>query len=309
MNTINIDQREITIPETWNDLPTLRQVVHLFQVVTADIPSFLTAELVDRARRLEAAKVILGITDTFIDEYRSSLIEDHGKEPGMDIFIAAIEHIVRAATDWLYEPPNEEDEPGALKLRLNLTKNPYPILEYTSKRGKKKHYHGPAHELENLTLYELASAFTVFENFVTTKDAAMADQLLAILYRPAKPATPHNKRSGYEGDIRLPYRKHEAMVPNRAARMNMLPRSVKSLLLFWFASCRTSIISQYQNIFRSKDDERQGNDYAWGGMLLSLANGLADLDAVADQNFHNAFTYLSMLEDQRLEAEMWGRNS
>ena len=41
------------------------------------------------------------------------------------------------------------------------------------------------------------------------------------------------------------------------------------MILFWFASCRQQIIEQHPNIFTSEKRDRQGNDYGWGGVLMS----------------------------------------
>jgi hypothetical protein len=65
----------------------------------------------------------------------------------------------------------------------------------------------------------------------------------------------------------------------------------------------------YPRVFKVPGETPQrerANDYSLGGVILSLAGGVANIDVVADQNFHNCFTYLSMLEDERLEREMWG---
>jgi hypothetical protein len=80
------------------------------------------------------------------------------------------------------------------------------------------------------------------------------------------------------------------------------------VLVFWFICCRAQIIRAYPNIFthnpQGEAGEPAGNDYAWGGILLNLADGLPNLDAVAQQHYANALTYLSMLEDQRKKQEM-----
>ena len=90
--------------------------------------------------------------------------------------------------------------------------------------------------------------------------------------------------------------------------MAALHPTVQQLALFWFASCRHAIVTQYGNLFKTKEEVTPGskaaNDYGWSAVLLNLAGGLVHLDDVAVQNFRNAFTYLSYLEDQRLKEDM-----
>ena len=177
-----------------------------------------------------------------------------------------------------------------------------------TQEGKPRRLYGPANGLENLTIYELGMTFMALERFLETKDDDYALELLAILYRPKKPHTRENALSAYQGDRRLPLLHHEATIPARKKLMAKLPDLVRAFLIFWFACCRQQIIRQFPNIFHQPEPnaagERVGNDYAWGGILLNLADGIIHLDAVASQPWSNALTYLSMLEDRRKEMEM-----
>ena len=152
----------------------------------------------------------------------------------------------------------------------------------------------------------------IFERFVKTGDESIATELIATLYRPGKPYSVENQMSGYRGDRRLPLLHHESTVPHRMKTIEKLPHLVKAFVVFWTACCRHKIIGQYPNLFGASDSgdaERVGNDYAWGGVLLNLADGIVHLDQVASQPWATASTYMSMLEDRRKETELQMRKS
>jgi hypothetical protein len=212
----------------------------------------------------------------------------------------------------------QEKAQGGYQLALTYTKTPWPYIELSrgwrprqrrfSGRQTTNRIYGPSNSLSNVSIYELGMSFMALERFLQDQDEEALFELLAILYRPSKPATADNKRSAYQGDRRLPLLHHEATLPVRKKLMRRLPPLVRNFLVFWFASCRQQIISSYPNIFsinpHGSAGEAAGNDYAWGGILLNLADGLPNLDAVAQQHYANALTYLSMLEDQRKKHEM-----
>ena len=168
------------------------------------------------------------------------------------------------------------------------------------KGGKKKNYLAPADGLENISFYELCTTFTHFENFLETKEESHIDELLATLYRPHKPKTKENRRMGYQGDRRLPLLHHEAMVSKRKLHMAILPKSTKQLLTFWFASCRQSIIENYDSLF-SPPIRNENHSYGWGAILLALAGSLQNVDAIAIQPFENVLTYLSFMASFNVE--------
>lgn len=305
---------------SWNDL-TLPDVLHVLQLLSARLPGMLFAgEELPEFLRLEIGRHLLGI-DTATEQawLEDCLVNGPGENDAENklIFLDELRQVCHAATAFLYQPPpdqapaeDDDDvdqaEAPPPQLALTLTRNPYSVIEYQDDRGRRHSLYGPTDELENVTLYELGAAFAYHENYLKSQASADLDRLIALLYRPSKPRSAHNQRSAYEGDRRLPYRKHEATLPARAQLVAHLPDLVKIALLFWFSSCRQAIVDGYQNIFRQDDPdvERIGNDYGFAGVLLSLAGGIVHLDAVADQPWSNGFTYLSYLEDQRKQAEM-----
>lgn len=291
---IRFNDRQTTIPQAWNDLP-LEKLYIVSQTLLLDIRQLLPYEVRHYQKTL-LLREFLSLSVDDLTDWEQAHQEKLGEEDGTILFLTEMDALCQAF-DFLYELVDEKDieTPPTYQLSFTLTKCPYPILSDTS-----ENFYAPADALDNITLYELATTFSHFEEYIRTKEEIHIDNLLATLYRPSKPESEHNKRSGYEGDRRLPLLKHESTVAQRVERMRLLPRPTKQLILFWFASCRQQIIRAYPNIFtQSEGEEQGGNDYGWSGVLMNLSDGLVHLDSISQQNYSNALVYLSWLEDQR----------
>lgn len=303
---VEINDRTITVPSSWNEL-TLSQALNCHQIIMADTRKLFSAgERLDFIR-IECTKAILGIDAAFLRAWENDCIAAY-EDAGRAIYLQGL-HELSQVVNFLFNriEPEKPADPVTYQIALGLTRCPWPRIDYTARKGsKKKHYYAPADALDNATIYELGMAFMAFEKYMADSHPDDLHELLAILYRPPKPHTKENTRSDYQGDRRLPLLHHEATIRKRKDKLGKLNDQVKQLILFWFASCRQSIISQYPNIFKDPQarGEKIGNDYAWGGVLLQLADGIVHLDEVAMQPYQNALTYMSMLEDQRKMAEM-----
>lgn len=295
---VTINDKTIPIPESWNDL-TLKQQLFIYGVLMTDTRNVFDAHELLPAKRILIVQDMLGLDAAFMQKWEADCIQED-PEHGRMVFISELKEILIAST-FLFELEEKKkpEDPDQYKIKLGLTKCPYTFLSFKKKNEKKKIWLAPEDGLENITIYEMGMAFTLFERFMKTKEEQYADKLLATIYRPPKQNTKENRQSAFQGDRRLPYLHHEGMVKKREIRIRLLPRPAKQLLIFWFASCRQQIIRDYPNVFTGGGEERSGNNYGWGGVLISLADGLVNLDAISRQKYSNALTYLSYLEDQR----------
>lgn len=287
--TITINNREHTTPDSWNDC-TKRQSLYIYGVLMAELGKEF--DLVEQlpTKRIAIMRYLLGLREIDLENWTTEQL---------------LEVSQAVTAPFLEETLSNQSEAPQYSIALKLTKNPFPEFVFPHNQKKRK-YLAPADGLDNLSIYELGTTFTIFEAYLNTQDEQYVNQLLAILYREHKPKNKRNKRKNYEGDRRLPYLRYEATVAGRQKKIEKLPPMVKAVVLFWFASCRQEIINQYPNIFSQEKNggEKLGNNYGWGGVLMGLADGLVHLDAVSRQNYQNAFTRLSWLEDQRKEMEM-----
>ena len=318
---ININPTtQITTPDSWNQLTT-QQALTTYGIIMQETGNFLEPHELLPAKRIFLTQHLMQVDDNFLKAWEKDCIDANHKEDGKEIFLSELQQLTTAVTAFLFEEEETEDEdaPKKFSISLSLTKCPYPEITYTRKKKKKKSkgfkkkgkenfFYGPADGLNNITIYELGQAFTVFENYIREAQAGddfaanhSIHHLLAILYREGKPETKANQLSNFQGDRRLPYLNHESTVERRMEKIKFLPEEVKQLLLFWFASCRQTIINSYRNVFQTSTAENLGgNQYGWGGTLLALADkDLSKLDSISKQNAHNALTLLSLLEDER----------
>ncbi len=289
----------------WNEL-SLRQLLTIFQILTCRRPLIVDTVAMDQARRIRVFEVL----HPQLPKDWLELFEDPEDDDEDLILKSTLNHALDHSLGRLFIP--HETQAERYRLTLELTRCPYPKLVYDrpvrkGKPAEKATFYAPADALRNITIYELSVIFSDLEEYIRSNDETRLTSCLAVIYRAPKPKSTYNLESAYEGDIRLPYRKYEGTVARREPHMQQLTPIVRQLLAFWLASCRALIISRYKKAFERPEDsspwalggERVGNDYSWGGVLLSLAGGPAQLEAVADQHYGNALTYLCMLEDQR----------
>lgn len=326
--TLTINDSKKIIPQAWNDM-SLKQIIAAYQVIMHPFSALLPDGEEMIFKRIELMKILTGFTNDFLNRWKEDCLREDPDEGDL-LFQAELEEVSRSVTDFMFKKiePEKEGDPVRYQLNLGLTKCPWPVIEeyhgrkpfFSGKTLKAlwkrfffpkknqvsiENYYAPADGLENITIYEMGMAFMAFERFMLQQNEDFAHELIAILYRPPKPPTEENLWSDYQGDIRLPYLHHESTVKKRKERMAKLPEPVKQLIVFWFASCRDLIISSFENVFtKPKQGSLGGNDYAWAGLILQLADGIVHVDQVAQQPWSTALTYISMLEDRRKEMEM-----
>lgn len=306
------DELTINTPESWNELSLKDQLI-CYGIIMQESGHLLEPHEVLPAKRILLMNHLMGVDDQFAAAWMKDRIEED-QEGGLDTFHEELKYLSESVTNFFFEAEEggEEDAPQRYHIALGLTKCPYGELKGPRKKGKRKTFYAPADSLENITIYELGMTFTLFENYIKAqqnkeekKAMDLVNELIATLWRDGKFDTKENRLSAFQGDRRLPLLDHEGAVEKRKKLFQFLPEEGKQLIMFWFASCRQEIIQSYPNVFRASDGEEiGGNNYGWGGTLLSLADGLVNLDAISKQNAHNALTYLSYVEDQRKLAEL-----
>lgn len=219
-------------------------------------------------------------------------LKDWQADAGEEAFLDELADLLDKGLGWIFDGDG---------VALTLTRCPYPQLK---DKGEKLKLFAPTDGMENITFQELGQVFTLYEKYLQDQDLDTFHQLLATIYRPPKPNTRENIRSGFAGDIRLAFLHHETTVKPRAKHLARLPIQVKQLLFLWIASCRQLYISSYDNVFKKRDPGPVSKSYSYGGVILRLAGGVVNIDQVASQNAHDVLVYLSMLEDDRRKQEI-----
>jgi hypothetical protein len=311
MNKITIkvgdSEREVAVPDSWNDLD-LRTLLLFYNTLFAreKMPQNTTA--FTRVKIISMAQHLARLDVATMAEWEADCIADAGSiEIGETVFLEELREVVHHAIGGLFDVKTEEDGPTTYAPKLNLTTNPWPKFSHTppASKGRKEKttwLYAPADGLANVTLYELAMSFTLFENYLKTEDEEMANRLLATIYRPSRPESQAERDSEWFGDRRMPLRKYEKTIDKRTEQMKTLPILTRRVLMFWFASCRQSIVQRFPKVFTS-DGGEGGTNYGWGGVLLAMAGGPVGLEQIADQAYSNGLTWLSMKEDERRALE------
>lgn len=310
--TVKINDTAINVPQSWNDL-ALKDQMFIYGILMTDTHKIFEPHELLSGKKIIIVQHLLNLNPEFVKEWAAGRIKEYGQVEGETVFLSELDALIKTM-DFLFIKLEKEKEtdPDQYQINLGLTKCPYPRIDFPGKKRKNKRWYGPADKLANISIYELGTLFTLFEKFMKTGKEEFAERLIATMYRPSKAITKPNKKSAYNGDRRLPLLHHEATIDGRIKQIQqkdkdgkkILPQAFKQITLFWFASCRQEIIESFPNVFSTNDDnpwgeQNSGNNYGWGGVLLSLADGLVNLDNISQQNHNDALTYLSYLEDQR----------
>lgn len=303
---IGNSKRNVKAPESWDDLD-LRTLMLYYQTLFTAHGSEYTASGFTMVKLITMTQNILGVDSAFLAQWEADC-KGEDEDNGDLIFLQELREIVHSTLKGLFDVRTDDHAVTTYSVRLNRLKCPWPVFSHTPtlpkgsrKTAKTTRYYAPDDGLENITLYELAYTFSTFEAYLQTQEEQHAYDLIGMLYRPSRPQTQADRDSEWFGDRRMPLRRYEKKIAERAALAKTLPPLTRRLILFWFASCRQDIINQHPKVFRH--DGEVTNNYGWGGVLLAMAGGPAGLDAIADQNYGNGLTWLSIKEDERRELE------
>lgn len=303
--------RQVVAPESWNDLDARRLFLY-YSTLFSGFGDEFTAGAFTAVKLISLTQDVLKAPADFLTRWEADCLRED-PEFGQTVFLEELKQVIGAALAGLFDIETDtETGSTSYAVRFTLTRNPWPSLSHTPngakgsrKKPKTTVYYAPKDGLENITLYEMAYTFSLYENYVNSRDEQYADRLIAALYRPSRPQTRDDRESDWHGDRRQPLRRYEGKVEERAALVGTLPVLTRRLIVFWFAGCREAIVKRYPKVFRRAEGGDPGPGYGWGGLLLQLAESgtFGALDQTSDQHYSNALTYLSMKEDDRMRIE------
>jgi hypothetical protein len=282
--TIDFQGKKIETADSWAAVK-MAQKAAIFSVLKHRIPL--------EVQRVSIFQILTGITDNDLVILRGLCHDEKGIEDGHLWFNAILAELTAETTAFLFD---EQKEGYA----LSPTMYDVPIARLKNSQGEL--LLPPQSELQNISFYEFTNILDWQFDFRDNEDDVdLLNRIVAILYRPAKPATPENKASGYGGDMRLPLVGYEATLDSRANTLTKIPLYEKQLIAFWAMSCVHRITTQYKDLFTNSQGD--GNNYGWAGVMLKLAGGVTQVDAVASQHYETVLIHLDMLEADRQEME------
>lgn len=295
--------RKVKVPASWNEL-SKQDLLLIYSCIFHNPGSETTLQKWTSLKMISIAKHLLGLDEAFLTVWENDCIQSD-PEDGQAVFYDELRQVVHTAIGGLFEIVTDEDGNTMYSTKLNLTVCPYPELMFTMKQGKRevpKWLYAPGEGLGNITIYELGYLWTMFENYIRDdgpRKELWVNELIAAMYRPSRPRTKEEAEMAWGGDRRTPLRRYEAKVEERIKLMGQMNVIIKRVILFWFTSCRQAIVDQYPQVFKraSKVGWQNRTDFGWAGVLLALSGGVAHLNAVSDQHYSNALTWLAIQED------------
>jgi len=314
--------RKVQAPLSWDALDD-RTFLLFFSTLFANPGDEYTRTAFTAVKLISMTQMLLGIDYAFLAAWEAGCKPPPGEDVGLtgeEIFLDELRQVMHATLEvpqgdkkvGLFAIELDEDGGTTYAARLNRTRNVWPVLGApVPAQGKKKKaqptqmLYAPADKLANVTIYELGAAFALFEAYLSTNKEEYAYELLGTIYRPSRGQTKEERELGWKNDDRrVPFRNYEGQAKERAKLFKTLPWLTVRAILFWFAGCRQSIVEAYPKVFKKGGEGgNQGHSYGWGGVLLSIAGGPVGLEAVADQHYSNALTFLSMKDDEVVEME------
>ncbi len=287
----------IEVPESWNELLGEPRNPHGCMVALEVLQS---PNVPLETKRYQIAAFLLGMPDEqVIFETAKGICVDY---PTMlEGMLGEYRDFLFSLSDFMLEPGTEKN---TFSLRPELTRCPFPALGRHAERcdGRPALY-APADGLSNITAWELALLFDLYEEYARTKDGAVVDRLIATMYRRSRPHSADEEEEAWFGDRRVSF--VEASVPLRQQWVAQLPMAIKNCIFFWFTSCRQAIIAEHPGIFQRPDSrERQGADYGWWGIFRQVGGSIFDAERVSKMNYQDLLVELDWLEQQRLAREM-----
>ncbi|MCA0334486.1 MAG: hypothetical protein LCH44_11125 [Bacteroidetes bacterium] len=285
MINLQINNHSYDFPQSWDDL-TNEQIITFWKILNDVAYDSITANEVLHIIKLRLFFQITGLNSQFIDMWKI----DSAKEFPDDHLFEIRE--VLSLFDWLFE--GQEDGKA---LSATLFRNPFQHINGVTADGQKIKLIGPSDSMDNLTLGELIQVFTCVER-IAAGDELAKTELVATLYRPIKPDAHEN-----DLDQRQPYIRNEHLVAKRIKLIEHLDDVIKDIVSFWAACIHRSYTDKYENLFEKAkeiaEEEKVGNDYSWGGLILSLSGDITKIVEVQSQQADDAFVYMSFLEDAR----------
>jgi len=309
--------RHVKVPRSWDDLDD-RTALLFYGTLFHGMGDGMTQGTFTTVKLIGMTQHLLGLDMDVMAAWERSLTPSPSPvergDAGDQVFLEELKQVLKVALAGLFEITQDE-KTGATgyAVKYNRTRNVWPALTRTPKgNGKTKKttwYYCAADGLANITIYELAHTFSLYEAFAHTGDEALADKLIGTLYRPSRPETVQERESAWHGDRRQPLRGYEGKVEERAKMAKTLPALTRRFLVFWFAGCREAIVKQYPRVFRREGDgDRGAGGSNWGKLLLSLAETgtFGPLGETSDQHYSNALTYMTMKDEEaeRMRREM-----
>lgn len=278
MNTVTLDNRTFTFPSSWDEL-SKRQLLNVATVLMMNIP-----EIQKKIRLLVHFLRLKGSILCYNE--RNYLVFGRYKYfKWMAIGAIRKGKVRRICDEDLY----------ALSETLNFL---FENNELTRQLLPKiKRFYGPDDRLSNVTFIEFAKADKRHRNYVASENEMYLNEMIAILYRPAKKFRYINRFFGVNvADVRQKY--SDNCIKN-AKRFKYVSRAQKKAVLFYWEGCYSFMISTFPHVFTNGNDG-DSDGFGFAGLITELAGTkFGNTDQTADTHIMTILLYLEILAIQQ----------
>ena len=198
----------------------------------------------------------------------------------------------------------EQDGKKVKTFKLSFTKQFIPRI------GK---LYGPADALQDITFCEYRVAHSHYAAYLNSHDEHDLNQLIAVLYRPAKPVLWWKKMlPTYDGQVRIPFhaKSNPLFFDDRVKEIAKLPIAVRYGIFLFFSGCEQFLAKGTLNvdgksidlsiIYEKPDESDDSPDIGLVGILYSLAETkvFGNIEETDNQNLYDIMIRLYQVVKQ-----------
>lgn len=166
-----------------------------------------------------------------------------------------------------------------------------------------KNFFGPADDFENLRMKEFHAAEMAFYKLSEEQGIDYLNELIAILYRPAK--KDYDLKRNVDGDVRICFNTNETEFFKY--KIKRWPLNIKRAILMWYHGCRQQLEENYKPVFEGNQTSYKNYYDGMYGMMRSIAEKktYGNFDEVGDLYVHLAFKEIveTKLEEDELKRQ------
>ena len=150
--------------------------------------------------------------------------------------------------------------------------------------------YGPADSMSESTFGEFTKAQVRYEAYDTTKDPAILNEMIAVLFRPKRSFWWLRRHLVESPDPRRRF--IDRTLAKRARSISPVDPAIKQAIFMYFSAVQKALPDQFPNVYKKKPGDDKSKSGGWSTLIISLADGKTDdqsLDRVMHSNLYNVF--------------------
>jgi hypothetical protein len=280
MKTITINSDKYNLPTRWNELNS-DQFRH---IATLSLQQLTPAEF-----KLKAVLLLLNITVESLPEQSVKAEPCYYIRHGKNTYLVSTHQLMAISEQMKFLFDIVETSDGHnYQLNCKLFRQLIPEIKVAGHT-----FYGPDDALTNILFKEYIRAETYFSEFLSKKDKANADRLIATMYRPqAKAYNPEDVN--FSGDRREPI--NDFLIENRAKVISKLDDVTRQAILMWYEGCKHFLSTKYARVFEEGDNQKiSGKQPDIFENYMRLLATLSNNDATRTDDWLNTNLHMVML--------------